>query len=90
MGLRGGFKSGSNVGTWDGRLCGVRTAGRTHHGVRTFCRETVFLSHLCNSLTLDVTNENSSDLDVGRRPKLKSEEFSFVHQGLTSYSHFCV
>ena len=39
------------------------------------------------------TNENSSDLDVGRRPELKSEEFSFVdnpftrYRGVKTYSH---
>ena len=31
--------------------------------------------HLLHDLTRMVHNKNSSDLDMGRRPKLKSDEF---------------
>ena len=37
--------------------------------------------------TSEVTT-NSADLDLGRRPKLKSAEFSFVHSPLTRYLRF--
>ena len=32
-------------------------------------------SHLCCSTTITFASQNSSDLDVGRRPELKSGEF---------------
>ena len=38
--------------------------------------EKVKISHLNISITIWVRSENSSDLDTGRRPELKSDEFS--------------
>ena len=35
------------------------------------------------------TRPDSSDLDVGRRPELKSEDFSFGTLWFASYDHFC-
>ena len=40
--------------------------------------EKLVFSHLCNSITMTVHSKNSSDLDLGRRPELKSVEFSGV------------
>ena len=38
----------------------------------------VLFSHLCMSITIGVPFENSSDLNMGRRPELKSDEFLVV------------
>ena len=48
--------------------------------------ESVLFSHLDISVTRRVTSENSSDLDMGRRPKLKSDEFSDVTLLVTGIS----
>ena len=37
-----------------------------------------------------VPSKNSSDMDVERRPKLKSEGFCEVPFYVKRYSHFCV
>ena len=47
--------------------------------------EKLFFSHLNISLTIGVEPENSSDSDVGRRPELQSEEFSFADNPFTRY-----
>ena len=41
-------------------------------------KQSIFHSHLSISATRGETSQNSSVLDMGRRPKLKSEEFSEV------------
>ena len=53
--------------------------------------ESVLFSHLDISVTRRVVSENSSDLDMGRRPKLKSDEFSdFSKQVGEIFSHLCL
>ena len=42
------------------------------------------------SITSLVETKSSSDLDSGRRPELKSEDFSFLPKGLARYSRILV
>ena len=72
-----------------GDVGGPPFAGSRRQKLNHFTAMSIF-SHHCNSITRMIPSKISSDLDVGGRPKLKSEGVCKVSFYVKRYDHFCV